>query len=248
MSCYIYQFYNTNNGKIYIGKTNNIKRRLEQHLSISKSSKEKYGHHYQVIHAALAKHKKNIEFSIIQELFCKKEADECEIYWIKYFRSNNPKYGYNLTAGGDGGTGIQISEMTRSKMRAARLGKILSNESKLKISVANSGKALSEEHKIKISNGNKGKKLSDGHKLSLIKSNINKIVLDTTKQKISKTLTEQHLVGDKNPNASITNEGAEKIKKFYATGSYTQKQLGIMFNIHQTTISLIVNNKHYNGK
>lgn len=49
--------------------------------------------------------------------------------------------------------------------------------------------------------------------------------------------------GIKNPSAKADPHIVAKIRKMYSTNQYSQKSLGILFNLHQTTISHIVNNK-----
>jgi group I intron endonuclease len=242
---YIYHFFNTQNGKIYIGKTNNIKRRLKHHYNVSSGGKLKYKHHFQAIHAALKKYGNIIEFSIIQTTSSEKEANICETYWINYFSSNNPKFGYNLTAGGDGTSRRFVSQETRNKMSKSATGKKHSDTAKMKLSLFHSGKILTEEHKKKISIGNKGKTLSKKHIQSIINANTGKIISESTKLKISESLIALNLNGENNPNSLLSNNDVKKIRELYSTGNYTQKKLSIMFNIHQTSISLIVNNKNH---
>lgn len=45
---------------------------------------------------------KNIRHEVLFEGLTEAEAKEREIEMIAFFRSNDPKYGYNITAGGDG--------------------------------------------------------------------------------------------------------------------------------------------------
>ena len=42
-----------------------------------------------------------------------------------------------------------------------------------------------------------------------------------------------------NPNAKLSDEQVAEIRTMYGTGNYTQKELGEMFNVGQTTISEI---------
>ena len=42
-----------------------------------------------------------------------------------------------------------------------------------------------------------------------------------------------------NPNAKLSDEQVAEIRTMYDTGNYTQKELGEMFNVGQTTISEI---------
>lgn len=194
MKCYIYQFLNTFNGKIYIGKTINVKERYNAHIRVSEGGKEKYHQHFQIIHAAIAKYKNLIEFNVIQEVSNEIEGNVCEIYWIKFFDSANPKLGYNLTLGGEGMSGRKLSEKQKNALLAYNIGRIVSKE---------------------------------------------------TRQKTSQSVKALNLIGDKNSKAIITNGDALKIRELYATGNYTQNQLGIMFNIDQTTVSNIVKYKSY---
>jgi group I intron endonuclease len=241
----VYQYYNTINGKIYIGKTNNFDKRSKNHANISHGGKLKYSIHYQAIHAAINKYGAKIEYCIIQNLSSKLEADECEKYWIKFFKSNNPKYGYNLTAGGEGTEGRKHSIDTKLKMRIAKLGKKVSEETKLKMSKSKFGKKLSDQHKEKISKSSIGRKLSKEHAEALLKANLGVEKKEETKNRISAALFNKHMNGEKNNNSSISNEDAQKIRALYATKQYTQTELGNMFNIDQTTVSLIVRWKSY---
>lgn len=70
---------------------------------------------------------------------------------IKHYKSNNEKYGYNHSGGGDGNSGFIVSEETKEKLRKANIGKIPSEETRHKISIANKGRKKTEEEKIAIS-------------------------------------------------------------------------------------------------
>ena len=81
----------------------------------------------------------NIEHIILFTNLTKCEAENKEIELIKYYKSNNRKYGYNIQNGGN-------TIGTHSK------------ETKLKISKANKGKIRNQEFKIKNSKNKKGNK------------------------------------------------------------------------------------------
>jgi len=56
--------------------------------------------------------------------------------------------------------------------------------------------------------------------------------------------------GKANGNAELTDAKVIEIREFYATGDYSQAELGMMFNVEQNTISQIVNHgrwKHVGG-
>ena len=47
------------------------------------------------------------------------------------------------------------------------------------------------------------------------------------------------VAGERHPQCKLSNEDCKKIRTMYSTGNYTQKELGEMFNVGQTTISEI---------
>lgn len=97
MKKYIYKITNLLNGKMYIGQTNNPKRRERQHFSLAPSILEKNKN--KILYNAMLKYGvQNFSFEIIE--------DECEDYnekekfWIKELNTLIP-FGYNMTEGGD---------------------------------------------------------------------------------------------------------------------------------------------------
>lgn len=82
--------------KNYIGQTTkNIETRKREHFWHAKSGSKTY------FHRAILKH--NFEFSIIEEINSEnlfEMLNERECFWINYYNSNNPEYGYNLNKGG----------------------------------------------------------------------------------------------------------------------------------------------------
>jgi group I intron endonuclease len=51
--------------------------------------------------------------------------------------------------------------------------------------------------------------------------------------------------GDKNPNAKLTFEQAQEIRRLYLTNEYTQTELAIKFSVDQVSVSRIVLNQAY---
>lgn len=95
MSIGIYKYQNKINGKIYIGQSNNIEKRYQQHIYDAEYRAEKGTG----IDLAIKKYGiENFTFEIIEQ--CSLNIiDEREKYWIKYYDSYNN--GYNRTIGGN---------------------------------------------------------------------------------------------------------------------------------------------------
>lgn len=89
----IYKATNMINNKIYIGyTTTTLKNRMRQHKygkSYFGKSIKKYGF-------------ENFKWEILEDNILKENIRDREIYYIKNYNSNNSKFGYNLTDGGDG--------------------------------------------------------------------------------------------------------------------------------------------------
>lgn len=154
----VYLITNLVNGKHYVGKTTGLlKKRWMRHLSDTKRGVQTYP-----LHNAIRKYGPEA-FSIVplvRILETDPQLKEQERFWIRVFRSNNPRYGYNLTAGGDGLLEHRASVETRRKISEALTGKVHSAEHSRKISAGNKGKVRSAETRRKISEANKGKVLS----------------------------------------------------------------------------------------
>lgn len=103
--CGIYRIKNKVNGKVYIGQSRDIGRRLQAHLRASANETD---HRFQnPIYKAIRKYgSDNFVFEIIHkcdQIVLKFEIDELEKEYIRKHQSNKTKYGYNATDGGDGG-------------------------------------------------------------------------------------------------------------------------------------------------
>ena len=128
MNNYIVYKHITPNGKVYIGIT-------------SRKSYERWcgggGYRTQILfYRAIQKYGwKNIKHKILYTNLTKEEAEQKEIELIAKYKSNNPKYGYNVEKGGNA-TG-KISDETKLKISKASKGKIVKEETKKKISINN---------------------------------------------------------------------------------------------------------------
>lgn len=113
----------------------------------------------------------NIEHKIIFEELSSFDAKKMEILLIRIYRTQDSRYGYNLTAGGDGSLGHIRSAETRAKDSAARmgnkyhLGHKATDEARAKMSAARKGKIFpSDETRAKIGAKSVGNKHALGYK------------------------------------------------------------------------------------
>jgi len=105
----IYKCTNLVNGKIYIGKTVNLKRRIEKHVKSVDNT------HF---HRAIQKYgKENFKWEVIDSASTKEELSTKEYLHIFIFNSINNKIVYNMTMGGDGGSSIyRLNEIEKKEL------------------------------------------------------------------------------------------------------------------------------------
>lgn len=160
----IYLLRNKVNEKIYVGITNNYKKRMREHS---------YASNDYLISKAIRKYGwDNFESSVLKET----DDREVEKEFIREYQSNDPTKGYNLTDGGEGTLGYVPSEETREKMRNKKIGRKLTKEHREKIAEANKGRVFTKETRAKIGEKSKGrqtwlgKSLTEEHKEKLSKT------------------------------------------------------------------------------
>jgi group I intron endonuclease len=82
----------------------------------------------------------NFEHQVITTNQPFQHACNIERYLIKAYNSNNSKYGYNISSGGEcGASGRKLSDETKRKLRITHLGKHHTQETKLKLSKMRQG-------------------------------------------------------------------------------------------------------------
>lgn len=177
-------------GKVYIGITCQ---------EVNKRWKNGLGYETQpAFHRAIQKYGwDNIKHEVLAEGLSKEQAQQMEIDLIAQYHSNEREYGYNLTNGGDGLNGWEVTEEFRKKRSELakgnqwRKGKTFSEETRRKMSESKKGqvgywigKKRSEETRRKISETKKGVKYSENHVENVrkgIRKAIGKSVLQYTK-------------------------------------------------------------------
>jgi group I intron endonuclease len=155
----IYIIANTKNGKVYIGKTaHGFNTRYKKHTRALKGNYHNNRH----LQAAWNKYgEKSFKFLVLE--YCAiEQLNEREMHHIAIYKARG--LAYNLTDGGDGGTGHVPTVETRAKMSAAGKGRKMppfSAEHLANMSASRIGKKMppfSAEHRAKISAANKGTK------------------------------------------------------------------------------------------
>lgn len=93
----IYKITNNINGKCYIGKSEvSIEGRINYH----KSRLEEGTHYNTHMQNSFNKYNGDFSYEIIEELDNRDDCCDREKYWIEYYKSSNPEYGFNMTKGG----------------------------------------------------------------------------------------------------------------------------------------------------
>lgn len=113
----IYRITNITNGDCYIGKTSDIERRWKQHLRSAKTGSNCH------IHNAIRKY--GTEHFVIEQIDTAYEfnVNDKERYWIAKLQPR-----YNMTAGGDGNTGMPLSEETKARISKSMTGRIIPSD------------------------------------------------------------------------------------------------------------------------
>lgn len=160
MSYTVYK-HTTPNNKVYIGITN--RKKVEQRWGENGK-----GYSTQLFGRAIKKYGwENIKHEIIAQQLTREDACALEKVLIKIYKSNDYRYGYNKTSGGDGTCDFSHSnphsDEWRKKVSIAKTGSHHSEQAKLKMRQAKLGKKLSPEHRESIRNASKTNKL---HKLT----------------------------------------------------------------------------------
>lgn len=132
----IYKITNLVTNKVYIGQTIvSIKKRWGDHCS--------KGSNCRFLSKSIAKHgKNNFHIEEIDRADTLEDLNKKEAYWIDFYKSTDPEFGYNLSSGGDN---RQCHEDTKDKISKANSGKKRTEESKEKMRQAQLGKKQSPE-------------------------------------------------------------------------------------------------------
>lgn len=166
MTVGIYCIENTTNNKKYVGQSVNIEERLKTHKRLL--NKKDYKEENQYLIMSWIKYGSEVFTMYIIEECDKRNLDEKERFYIKYFDCKAPK-GYNLTDGGNkppSPKGKPKSEQWKINQRKAKLGHVVSDETRRKISNAGLNRTVSSQTRKKMSLSACGRKGNLNNKTS----------------------------------------------------------------------------------
>lgn len=248
MSFYVYLIHNIINNKFYVGKAKNPHKRWDKHIKVARGNREKEKFY---IHRAISKYGiDNFSFSIIQTIFNENEANMAEIYWINFYLSNNSKYGYNQTNGGEGVSGRVVSKATRQKQREKAVGR-KHNEETLKFMSGNN----SHRSKLNFDQVNEIRYCFNYLKQSLQFLSKKYKVSSRT---IARSVYNQDWYDEKyipstprkinsNGKPKLTKEKAIQIRQMYSD-NISIYEISKLFNVTIQNIAAIINNKIWRVK
>lgn len=216
----IYTITNTINGKQYIGQTKGkLNKRFTNHVYAANRGSTS------IIHNAIRKYGRDaFKIELLEECQSFEELDGAERKWIAELNTVTP-HGYNIEEGGCRNRG-SLSEATRAKLREA--AKHRSPEWYAKICYALRNR--SDEWNRKLAESRKGH-TPTAKQLAALEAGRRAGVWRHSQ------------VGEDNGNSVLNWEKVSKIREMYATGDYSQEELGLLFGVKQVTISAIVRHK-----
>lgn len=161
-------------------------------------------------------YEKSFEFEILEVIEDKSTLTKREDYWVYFYKSNDPEFGYNIRKFAENNFGFHHSKETIQKI-------IKNRRSFAKEENPNYGKKASEETKKRSSESHLGNRQSE-----------------ETKRKISENHPD--ISGEKHPSAKLTNNQVIEIIKMLKEGMRGM-DIAKIFGICQSTISLIKHGK-----
>lgn len=227
----IYKITNTFNSKVYIGSSQNVRKRRNNHFSDLKRNKHKS------IHLQNSYNKygdKYFVFDVIEYIENTDDLLNREAYWIEEYKANDRKFGYNSRIYVDSCRGTIRSKETRMKISKAKKGVKLG-----KFNISQEMRKLKSE-RCKLQN------LSQYHTEEVEnrrKINSAKALKERGCPEYHKIAISQSNRGSGNGMSKLNEGDVIEIKKLLSEGVLTQQKIADMFNISRRTIGSIKDGK-----
>jgi hypothetical protein len=142
--------------------------------------------HHKSIQRKLEREGSALEVRIVSAGLDEVLAHALEIDRIAFWRSVGVKLA-NATDGGEGVSGLKMSDAAKARMRAKKVGRLLSVEHKAKIGAAHRGRKPSPQNIEAVRRAQTGKLVSEAAKLKMSESakrRKGRLVSEETKEKI----------------------------------------------------------------
>lgn len=170
---YVYQITNKLNGKVYVGISIDPNKRFRSHCYSATNPNT-------ALTAAIKKYgSETFLMEIVAGPLTRDEAGAEEIRQISELRSNDRKFGYNETPGGENppsAKGIKRSAVTKQRIAEAHRGKVLTEDHRRKLGASRmgyknrKGTTTSPEARIRLSESHRGFKIGDETKKVISKA------------------------------------------------------------------------------
>lgn len=152
----VYQIRNTLDGKVYIGSSVNLDKRLPEHRRKLTSGRHSSPH----LQSAWDKYGAS-NFVFEKLLVCSdKDILFYEQRMIDGYEAMNPERGYNKRLVAKSNAGMKHSEETKRRVSEGMKGRVFSDDTRAKISAAKLGRPHTALARARMSSANKGRKLS----------------------------------------------------------------------------------------
>lgn len=237
--------------KVYIGLSKNVKNRWTNEIYVAfKNNDRCYNLPLSRFFRKYTKSnksdvKKIFEFIVIAEFDTAEEVKKAEIKYIEKFKTNIYRfgnlYGYNLTDGGDGGSGIGIKHTEKTKKKLSDLANIRRDNG------INAKISWSEVNEIRFSffnNRQSIKKLSEKFAIDISCISLiirNEIWIDECYIPNIDLMKEIHKLD--RGNAKLTIKDVSDIRTYFITSTFSVGELAKKYKMDTSTIADVVNNK-----
>ena len=157
----IYSIDCTKNGKCYIGRTSDPKRRQQDHFCALRGKRHRNAH----LQSAFNKYgEKAFLWKVMMECESEQHARYNEQWFLKKMWHLDCLFNLASSSEGGGYKGRIVSDETRKRMSEAAKRTFSNPEARKKLSESRKGFKMSEEQKAKLSAIHKGKVLTEEHK------------------------------------------------------------------------------------